>query len=158
VDRGEDADQEEEDDQRDEGADHEDVAMGEIDHSDDAVDHRVADRDQPIDRSQRQPVYKLLDEIFHLYAAPRERRPTDAFLILLPLVLKVSSPDCNVNFSRCNMPLRHVHRCAVSARTAPWTIAKLSLAQRNVFEESALGKPENRRLFPEISKLRQYVA
>ena len=40
--------------------------MGEIDHADDAVDHRVADRDQPIDRPQRQPVDKLLDEILHL--------------------------------------------------------------------------------------------
>jgi hypothetical protein len=35
--------------QRDERADHEDVAMGEVDHPDDPVDHRVTDRDQPID-------------------------------------------------------------------------------------------------------------
>ena len=99
MDRGEHADQEQEDDQGDEGADHEDVAMGEIDHADDAVDHRVADRDQPIDRSQRQPVDKLLDEIFHVYAAPLECRPADAFLFLISPSPKVSSPDCNVNFS-----------------------------------------------------------
>src|SRR3546814_3608170 len=37
ADRAED----EERDQRNEGADHEDLAMGEIDHADDAVDHRV---------------------------------------------------------------------------------------------------------------------
>ena len=58
-------DQDQEGDQRDEGADHEDVAMGEIDHADDAVDHRVADGDQPVDRAERQPVDELLDEIFH---------------------------------------------------------------------------------------------
>ena len=38
-------------DQRHEGADHEDVAMGEVDHADDPVDHRIADRDQPVDRA-----------------------------------------------------------------------------------------------------------
>ncbi len=32
----------------DEGADHENVAVGEIDHADDAVHHRVADRDQSV--------------------------------------------------------------------------------------------------------------
>ncbi len=44
-----DRDQDQEGDQRDEAADHEDVAMGEIDHADDAVDHGVADGDQAID-------------------------------------------------------------------------------------------------------------
>jgi hypothetical protein len=46
-------------------AEHEDVAMGEIDHADDAVDHRVADRDQPVDRAERQPVDQLLEKIVH---------------------------------------------------------------------------------------------
>ena len=54
-----------EDDQGDEGRQHEQVAMGEIDHADDAVDHRVADRDQTVDRSERQPVDELLEEIVH---------------------------------------------------------------------------------------------
>src|SRR5689334_4064026 len=101
--------------------------MGEVDHADDAVDHRIADRDQPIDRSQRQPVYKLLDEIFHLYAAPRECRPVDAFLFLLSISPKVSRPDCNVNFSRCNMPLRHVPRLRRNPLNCPWTIAEANI-------------------------------
>ena len=57
-------------DQRDEGPDHEDVAMGEIDHSDDAVDHRVADGDQAVDRTERQPVDQLLYEILHMPLVP----------------------------------------------------------------------------------------
>ena len=46
-------------------ADHEDVAVGEIDHADDAVDHRVADGDQAVDRTERDAVDELLDEVFH---------------------------------------------------------------------------------------------
>ena len=57
--------QRQEGDQRDEAADHEDVAVGEIDHADDAVDHRVADGDQAVDRAERDAVDELLDEIFH---------------------------------------------------------------------------------------------
>ena len=64
-------DQHQEGDQGQERADHEDVAMGEIDHADDAVDHRVADRDQAIDRAERDAVDELLDEIFHA-SAPSE--------------------------------------------------------------------------------------
>jgi hypothetical protein len=51
--------------QRDEAADHEDVAMGEIDHADDAIDHGVADGDQAVDRAEHQPVDDLLGEIIH---------------------------------------------------------------------------------------------
>ena len=54
------AEQGEKGDQRDEGAHHEDVAMGEIDHADDAIDHGVADGDQTIDRAERDPVDQLL--------------------------------------------------------------------------------------------------
>ena len=50
----------------DEGADHVNLAMGEIDHADDAVDHRVADRDQAVDGAERQPVDQLLKEVFHI--------------------------------------------------------------------------------------------
>jgi hypothetical protein len=39
--------------------------MGEVDHADDAVDHRVADGDEAIDGAQRDAVDELLDEIFH---------------------------------------------------------------------------------------------
>src|SRR3954463_8628173 len=39
--------------------------MGEIDHADDAVDHRVADRDQAIDRTEHDAVDQLLGEIIH---------------------------------------------------------------------------------------------
>src|SRR3984893_7990592 len=52
-------------DDRDKGADHVDLAMGKIDHADDAVHHRVADRDQPVDRPQSQAVDQLLQKICH---------------------------------------------------------------------------------------------
>ena len=39
--------------------------MREIDHTDDAVHHRVTYRDQAIDRAEGQSVYKLLQEVFH---------------------------------------------------------------------------------------------
>ena len=45
--------------------------MGEIDHADDAVDHRVADGDQAVDRAEREAVDELLEEIFHASAALR---------------------------------------------------------------------------------------
>src|SRR5690606_31243188 len=44
------------------GADHVHLAVGEVDHADDAVDHGVADGDQAIDRTQRQAVDHLLQE------------------------------------------------------------------------------------------------
>src|SRR5690606_14337430 len=47
------------------GADHHDVAMGKVDQSDDAVHHRVAQRDQRIDAAQRQAVNELLNEDVH---------------------------------------------------------------------------------------------
>jgi hypothetical protein len=60
-----DGDQHQEGNQRDERPDHEDVAVGEVDHADDAVDHRVADGDQAVDRTERDAVDELLDEVFH---------------------------------------------------------------------------------------------
>ncbi len=60
-----DRDQDQERDQRDEAADHEDVAMGEIDHADDAIDHGVADGDQAVDRAEHDAVDQLLGEIVH---------------------------------------------------------------------------------------------
>ncbi len=51
--------------QRHEGAEHEDIAMSKVDHADNAIDHRVADGDQAIDRAEREPVDHLLEEIFH---------------------------------------------------------------------------------------------
>ena len=46
------------------GADHVDLAVGKVDHADDAVDHRVADGDQRIDRTQRQAIDQLLGELW----------------------------------------------------------------------------------------------
>ena len=59
-------DQDQEGDQGDEAADHENIAMGEIDHADDAVDHGVADRDQAVDRAEHEAVDQLLGEIIHV--------------------------------------------------------------------------------------------
>ena len=58
-------DQDQERDQRNEATDHEDVAMGEIDHADDAIDHGVADGDQAVDRAEHDAVDQLLGEIVH---------------------------------------------------------------------------------------------
>ncbi len=44
------------------GGDHIHVAVGEVDHADDAVDHRVTDGDQAVDRTKGQAVDHLLQE------------------------------------------------------------------------------------------------
>ena len=43
-------------------ADHEHLAVGEIDQAEHAVDHRVAERDQGIERADRERVDQLLDQ------------------------------------------------------------------------------------------------
>jgi hypothetical protein len=53
-------------DEGDEGGEHEHVAMGEIDHADDAEHHGVADGDEAVDGAQRDAVDQLLDKIFHV--------------------------------------------------------------------------------------------
>ena len=63
-----DGDQHEESDQRGKRTDHENIAVREVDHPDDAVDHRVTDGDQAVDRAERNAVDELLDEIFHASA------------------------------------------------------------------------------------------
>src|SRR5581483_4097125 len=60
-----DRNQNQERDQGDEAADHENVAMGKIDHADDAVDHGVTDGDQAIDRTKDNAIDQLLGEIIH---------------------------------------------------------------------------------------------
>ena len=62
--------QQQEEDERDEGRQHENIAVREVDHADDAEHHRVADGDETVDRSKRDAVDQLLDEIFH-ESAPR---------------------------------------------------------------------------------------
>ena len=62
-----------EEDQGDEGGEHEHVAVGEVDHADDAEHHRVADGDQAVDGAQRDAVDELLEEIFHALAPPSSR-------------------------------------------------------------------------------------
>ena len=49
--------------QRNEGADHEHVAVGEVDELDDPVDHRVAEGDEGVDRAERQRVGDLLGAV-----------------------------------------------------------------------------------------------
>src|SRR5712691_1173574 len=61
-------------DQSGEGSDHENIAVGEIDHADDAIDHGVADGDEAVDRAERKAVDELLAEIFHASAAPPRER------------------------------------------------------------------------------------
>ena len=49
----------------DEGAHHEDVRVREVDEAQDAVDHRVAERDQGVDGPQGEAVQELLEELRH---------------------------------------------------------------------------------------------
>src|SRR5712672_2040784 len=84
-----DRDQDQEGDQRDKAADHEDIAMGEIDHADDAVDHGVADGDQAIDRTEYNAVDELLSEIVHALPLLRWTRRN------------LSSVETNVSSARC---------------------------------------------------------
>ena len=44
------------------GAHHEDVAMGEVDELDDAVDHRVAEGDEGVDEAELEAVQQVLQE------------------------------------------------------------------------------------------------
>ena len=78
-------------------AHHVDVAVGEIDHADDAVDHRVADRDQPVDRAERDAVDELLDEIFHAPDLPpvsaAARPPNPPRLRPFALLAGARTPD-----------------------------------------------------------------
>src|SRR6185437_14402019 len=63
--RGVRADQSGDDRQRDHRSYHHDFAVREIDQADDAVDHRVAERNQRIDAAEREAVDDLLQEGFH---------------------------------------------------------------------------------------------
>ncbi len=74
----------EKDDESSETTEHKDIAMGEIDHADNAVNHRVANSDKAIDGSERQPIEELLDEILHMSF------PLDA------------SQNCCISFWFCN--------------------------------------------------------
>ncbi len=89
--------QKQERDQGRECANHEDVAMREVDHPDNAVDHRITDGDQTIDRAQREPIDKLLDEILHTEVAPQEAAIArlHSFFCYSPSP-RASSLDCNV--------------------------------------------------------------
>ena len=48
--------------QRQERAEHEQVAVGEVDQLDDAVHHRVAEGDQGVERTRDQPEQEVLPE------------------------------------------------------------------------------------------------
>ena len=48
---------------RGEDADHEDLGVGEVDEPQHAVDERVAEGDQGVDRAERQPVDRLGPEL-----------------------------------------------------------------------------------------------
>ena len=66
-----------------ERADHVNLAVGEVDHADDAVDHRVADGDQPVHAAERDAVDQLLEKVRHRASAPHlaqiRTRPQLAF-------------------------------------------------------------------------------
>ena len=53
-----------------EGAHHVDVAVREVDELQDAVDHRVAQRDEGVDGPEREPVDEVLEELGHGAVGP----------------------------------------------------------------------------------------
>ena len=57
--------EQQEGDDGDERPQHVDLAVGEVDHADDAVHHRVADGDEAVDRPQGQAVDQLLGKVGH---------------------------------------------------------------------------------------------
>ena len=54
------------DDERGEGSDHVDLAVGEIDQLDDPVNHRIAQRDQGVDAAPRESSDRQFQKIIHI--------------------------------------------------------------------------------------------
>ena len=83
----------------DEGPDHVDVAVGEVQELEDPVDHRVAERDQRVDAAVRDPGHELGDEEVPVHpqsltyrkrgAAASAAAPLSTFELLDRLVLAV---------------------------------------------------------------------
>ena len=97
-------------DEGDKRADHEDVAMGEVDHADDAVDHRVADGDQAVDGAKGDAVDQLLNEIFHDPILPARRRvaPPLSRYSFYPLQdQEPGSGQSELNSSKTTLVLQH---------------------------------------------------
>ena len=67
-------------------ADHEDLAMGEVQELQDPVHHRVADGDQAVDTPERQPGHELIEEV-----APRQ-------LEVLEVAEELKSPRTSGSF------------------------------------------------------------
>ena len=59
--------------------------MGEIDHADNPEHHRIADRDQAVDRTERQPVDHLLRQIIHAFPRIFGRDRLILLAILIPI-------------------------------------------------------------------------
>jgi len=59
----------------DERADHEDVAVREVEELQDDVDERVAERDQRVDAAEREAVDGVLDELVHVGCKCATGRP-----------------------------------------------------------------------------------
>ena len=57
--------------QGDHGADHDHLAVREVDQAHDAVNHRVAERDQHVDAAEHQAVDDLLDENIHRFGVSK---------------------------------------------------------------------------------------
>mgnify|MGYP003350183991 CR=1 FL=1 len=56
--------------------------MGKIDDPQNAIDHRIPDRDEAVDRTERQPVDELLHKYFHPGTTP-PKPPMKAGRLLL---------------------------------------------------------------------------
>ncbi|BAM90736.1 hypothetical protein S58_47570 [Bradyrhizobium oligotrophicum S58] len=65
--------------------------MGEIDHADDAIDHRITDGDQAVDRAQDEAVDELLRKIIH--GLPIVRLPR----VRLPIVVRNAAGACGTS-------------------------------------------------------------
>jgi hypothetical protein len=106
--------------------------MGKVDHADDAVNHRIADCHEPIDGSESQPVYELLDKIFHIFS------PADA--ILGGRIFRLNVPDRIFNFFDS---YRFRSKCEVQKKEAD--IISVAFAARDA---NPLGIVEKTARFP----------
>src|SRR5690606_1324685 len=67
-------------------ADHEDFAVGEVDQLQDAVDHRVTERDEGVDAAEHESVEDLLQQYVEVEQSPESprRSPRPLFPVVIP--------------------------------------------------------------------------
>src|SRR5205823_2786814 len=106
--------------------DHEDLAVREVDHEEDAVDHRVAERDEAVHRPQGQAEHELLgqdaQEIGHAQSSPRyARRMWSARRSTSAASWATMRPFWST-YPRCAIPRATVAFCSTTRMVVPWRL------------------------------------